>query len=303
MRPATAVYCSSCSGMGLRVSEACGLQLSQVDIESRVLHVARLKHGLSTTHPLRGDELRLIKAWLGERASMKPETDTFFISERRSPLSRKTAWLAIRTYGERAGLPVDAHPLMLRHACGFALADQGADTRLIQDYLGHWNIPHSIEFSGGVGHCSSKASRREDLEIEQPVACWDCSSFHFHATLASMLGATLIRYQVVEVRQPREKRLLASFGMVEAFHREQFPLDGIMRLIQQGAGCRHLRVGEHRIPACFLLLKPAPDALAVGRSRRGGNMGDKVAEPLTQRKHPQALALACSVEQGVELRA
>jgi hypothetical protein len=61
-------------------------------------------------------------------------------------------------------------------------------------------LAHSIEFSGGVGHCSSKASRREDLEIEQPVACWDCSSFHFHPTLASMLGATLIRYQIVEVR-------------------------------------------------------------------------------------------------------
>src|SRR5262249_20262760 len=64
----------------------------------------------------------------------------------------------------------------------------------------HVFMDDSIEFSGGVGHCSSKASRREDLEIEQPVACWDCSSFHFHPTLASMLGATLIRYQVVEVR-------------------------------------------------------------------------------------------------------
>ena len=42
---------------GLRVSEACGLKLDQVDMESRVLHVARLKGGLSTTHPLRGDEL------------------------------------------------------------------------------------------------------------------------------------------------------------------------------------------------------------------------------------------------------
>src|SRR5215475_10890550 len=62
------------------------------------------------------------------------------------------------------------------------------------------DIAHSTQFSGGVGHCSSKASRREDLEIEQPVACWDRSSFHFHPTLASMLGATLIRYQVVEVR-------------------------------------------------------------------------------------------------------
>jgi type 1 fimbriae regulatory protein FimB len=38
---------------GLRVSEACRLTLDQVDTESRVLHVARLKGGLSTTHPLR----------------------------------------------------------------------------------------------------------------------------------------------------------------------------------------------------------------------------------------------------------
>src|SRR5687767_2350567 len=75
---------------GLRVSEACGLKLSQVDIESRVLHVSRLKKGLSTTQPLRGDELRAIKAWLAVRAKMKPATDTFFISERRKTLSRKT---------------------------------------------------------------------------------------------------------------------------------------------------------------------------------------------------------------------
>jgi type 1 fimbriae regulatory protein FimB len=120
---------------GLRVSEACGLVLSQVDTESCVLHVERLKDGLSTTHPLRGDEIRAIKAWLDDRAWMKPKIDAFFISERRSPLSRKTAWLMIRDYGRLAGLSVEAHPHMLRHACGFALADQGADTRLIQDYL------------------------------------------------------------------------------------------------------------------------------------------------------------------------
>ena len=121
---------------GLRISEACGLQLSQVDIESRVLHVARLKKGLSTTHPLRLDEVRAIKAWLVDRKKKNPDTDAFFVSERRTPLNRKTAWVAIRAYGEKAGLSVAAHPHMLRHACGFALADQGADTRLIQDYLG-----------------------------------------------------------------------------------------------------------------------------------------------------------------------
>jgi type 1 fimbriae regulatory protein FimB len=132
---------------GLRVSEACGLKLSQVDTESRVLHVSRLKKGLSTSQPLRTDELRLIKAWLNERKKMKPETDAFFISERRSPLSRKTAWLFIKKYGELADLPLPAHPHMLRHACGFALADQGADTRLIQDYLGHRNIQHTVRYT------------------------------------------------------------------------------------------------------------------------------------------------------------
>jgi type 1 fimbriae regulatory protein FimB len=104
---------------GLRVSEACGLTLAQVDTDSRVLHVARLKAGLSTTHPLRGDELRMIKAWLAERAKMQPDTDAFFLSERCGPLSRKTAWLMIRDSGKLADLPIDAHPHMLRHACGF----------------------------------------------------------------------------------------------------------------------------------------------------------------------------------------
>jgi len=44
---------------------------------------------------------------------------------------------------------------MLRHTCGFALADQGADTRLLQNYLGHQNIQHTVlhfknaKFEGG----------------------------------------------------------------------------------------------------------------------------------------------------------
>ena len=132
---------------GLRVSEACSLELSQVDTESRVLHVARLKNGLSTTHPIRGDEIRAVKAWLKERARMKPEGEAFFISEQRLPLNRRTAWLAISTYGKKAKLALPAHPHMLRHGCGFALADQGADTRLIQDYLGHRNIQHTVRYT------------------------------------------------------------------------------------------------------------------------------------------------------------
>jgi len=131
---------------GLRVSETCGLQLSQVDTASRVLHVQRLKKGLSTTQPLRADELRAIRAWLAVRRA-RPEEKAFFISERGKALSRVTVWLMLRDLGEKAGLAVAAHPHMLRHACGYALADQGADTRLIQDYLGHRNIQHTVRYT------------------------------------------------------------------------------------------------------------------------------------------------------------
>lgn len=132
---------------GLRVSEACELKLDQVDIDSRVLHVARLKGGLSTTHPLRGDELRAISVWLKERSRLKPPGKTFFVSEQRKPLHRSTVNLLLKKYSIAAGLPVLAHPHMLRHACGYALADQGADTRLIQDYLGHRNIQHTVRYT------------------------------------------------------------------------------------------------------------------------------------------------------------
>src|SRR5687767_9859963 len=56
--------------------------------------------------------------------------------------------------------------------------------------------PHSTRFSGKGYHCSSKASRGEDLQVEEPVWCGDSPAFHFHATLTRMLGSTLIRDEV-----------------------------------------------------------------------------------------------------------
>src|SRR5713226_8470193 len=108
--------------------------------------------------------------------------------------------------------------------------------------------PHSTEFSGKRCHRSPKPSGGEDLQIEQPVACRYSPAFHFHPTLPSMLSATLIGHQVVQMGQPSKKRLLAPFGMMEGFHHEQFPVDGIMGLIQHGAGHRHAGVFKHRIP-------------------------------------------------------
>jgi len=92
-------------------------------------------------------------------------------------------------------------------------------------------MPHSSGFRGKGYHRSSKASRREDLQIEHPVWCGYTSTFDFHATVAAVLGPTLIRHQVVEVCQPCEKRLLAATWMVKPLHREEFPLDGVVGLI------------------------------------------------------------------------
>src|SRR5712692_4976448 len=91
--------------------------------------------------------------------------------------------------------------------------------------------------------------------------------------------------------------------MMECFHHKEFPVDGVMRLIEQGARRRHLRVCEHRIPARLLVLEPAPDTLPIGHPRFLSHVVSKMAEPLTERKHSQALALSRPVEQGVELRA
>src|SRR5215510_454391 len=88
--------------------------------------------------------------------------------------------------------------------------------------------PHSTELRGAACHRSAKASGGEDLQVEEPVACWDFASFHFHATLAGMLSPTLIGDQVIEVRQPCKKRLLTAVWMVKRFHHEQLPLDGVI---------------------------------------------------------------------------
>jgi site-specific recombinase XerD len=53
----------------------------------------------------------------------------------------------IERVGAAAGFDFKAHPHMLRHACGFALANAGHDTRALQAYLGHRNIQHTVRYT------------------------------------------------------------------------------------------------------------------------------------------------------------
>ena len=93
-------------------------------------------------------EVGAVNAWLKARHQMQPHSNFLFLSERRKPLSRFTVCVLIKKYAAAAGLEdLAIHPHMLRHACGYSLANRGADTRLIQDYLGHKNITHTVRYT------------------------------------------------------------------------------------------------------------------------------------------------------------
>ena len=71
-----------------------------------------------------------------------------FTSERGAPLATVGFARMIERAGTEAKLGFEAHPHMLRHACGYALANKGHDTRAMQAYLGHRNIQHTVRYTG-----------------------------------------------------------------------------------------------------------------------------------------------------------
>ncbi|HBR1081299.1 TPA: tyrosine-type recombinase/integrase [Klebsiella quasipneumoniae subsp. quasipneumoniae] len=143
-------YCliQMCFLHGLRVSELCRLQLSDLDLGGRSVYVRRLKNSLSTQHPLFDEEIPALKRWLNVRRRWRDaDSGWLFLSQKGGPLSRHQVRVLLKRYGEKAGVSIPAHPHMLRHGCGYALADLGKDTRLIQDYLGHRNIQHTVIYT------------------------------------------------------------------------------------------------------------------------------------------------------------
>lgn len=128
---------------GLRVSELVALRWEQVDFVGAAIHINRLKHGVSSTHPLRGPELRALRQLQREY----PDSAYLFVSERKAAMAAATARGIIERAGRVAGLSLSVHPHMLRHSCGFYLASRGHDTRAIQAYLGHKNIQHTVRYT------------------------------------------------------------------------------------------------------------------------------------------------------------
>jgi integrase len=129
---------------GLRVSEIVDLRWDQIEFASGVLHVRRVKRGTPSTHPILGDELRALRRLQREQ---EPRSPFVFTSERGAPFSTAGFARMVERAGAEAKLGFKGHPHMLRHACGYALANKGHDTRALQAYLGHRNIQHTVRYT------------------------------------------------------------------------------------------------------------------------------------------------------------
>src|SRR5262249_25069916 len=107
------------------------------------LHVRRSKKGTPSVHPMQGDEIRALR-----RLQREQEASRYvFNSERGGPMSAKSFGTLFERLGRRAGMPFTIFPHMLRHACGYALANAGHDTRALQAWLGHKNIQHMVRYT------------------------------------------------------------------------------------------------------------------------------------------------------------
>lgn len=133
---------------GLRVSEVTLLRWDQVEFKEGLLHVNRLKNGTASNQPLRGTEIRALRRRKREYKS----TPYLFCSERKGPMTDSNVRKLISRAGRGAGLPFPVHPHMLRHACGYKLANDGHDTRALQHYLGHTNITHTTRYTELAAH-------------------------------------------------------------------------------------------------------------------------------------------------------
>lgn len=129
---------------GLRAAEIADLEWSQVELgRNAVLHVRRVKNGKASTHPLRGDEIRMLR----ELRRQFPDSAFVFCTERGGPFTSDAINRQVKIIGKRAALPFPVHVHMLRHGCGYALANAGHDTRSIQDWLGHRSIQHTVRYT------------------------------------------------------------------------------------------------------------------------------------------------------------
>src|SRR5712671_951088 len=128
---------------GLRNAELCTLTWDQIDFSQGMMHVRRLKNGVVSVQQIGGEEMRMLRALKREDNSGR----FVFMTERGAPMTPAGFRKLVARLGVAAKFPFPIHPHMLRHACGYKLANDGQDTRALQHYLGHKNIMHTVRYT------------------------------------------------------------------------------------------------------------------------------------------------------------
>ena len=130
---------------GLRAKEARLARWSQFDLDNpgtKTIHVQRVKGSEDSTHTLDRDEVAGLR-----KLREVMDGPYVFVSERGGPISADTVARIVSESAEIAGIGFHVHPHMLRHSAGHMLADEGLDTRLIQDFLGHRDIRNTVRYT------------------------------------------------------------------------------------------------------------------------------------------------------------
>jgi integrase/recombinase XerD len=132
---------------GARVSEVCGLNLSDLDMEASLVRLFG-KGAKERVVPFGSVAHGALERWLQVgRPAMEPlrwrnrdHANAVFLGGRGTRLSRQVAWNVVRDAGVRAGMERELSPHTLRHSCATHLLDHGADLRIVQEMLGHASI-------------------------------------------------------------------------------------------------------------------------------------------------------------------
>lgn len=130
-------------GHALRATELVNLEWDQIDFAAGTIRVVRAKNGTPSTQYLSPLEIRALKQLRKETQQQR----YVFLSERQTPMTERGFHKLISVTGERAGFEFPLHPHMLRHSKGYQLANRGTDTRLIQGFLGHVSIQHTVRYT------------------------------------------------------------------------------------------------------------------------------------------------------------
>lgn len=133
---------------GARISEACDLNLSDLDMSSRVVRLFG-KGSKERVVPFGRLAEEHLRAYLGVggRDMLIPDTwaksgdrDAVFLTNRGRRLNRQKAWAVVRDAGVAAGISRELSPHVLRHSCATHMLEHGADLRIVQEMLGHATI-------------------------------------------------------------------------------------------------------------------------------------------------------------------